>query len=428
MGLWDNLKDSISSANEEAHASRLKHDAEATIRLTDGLSPELKADVCRGFLARREELLRQYPNWSDEGRLHIAREILALARKERDLNVSGSLANALAAIWLESGSRRHPVSAMVHTSLDRLAGQWQALLQDEAIPPTPHADSANADQQLGSAPTVRDANEVLKLADLLLAACLCIKFMETRPSVVAFSEELSALDSGERETICAAGYGIVDGLLDLRGIGKEWIVESFFCDSLGMGDAESKFKTRQLAKLRFGDPLFFIIAKARQAVEEYASNNDMVVFARLGDILQRDANHVMDLHQISTPINYQLRTGHATLSSIDEDEFSLGYVFGFHDAMCQRWNTAANTTEGFALLTVSYSILAESEVVGARILRKSLDLQRSEQFLKGMVAGGNDALASRDGQHEPLGLVRHLKSRRAAETPEERIKRMTRPL
>lgn len=111
----------------------------------------------------------------------------------------------------------------------------------------------------------------------------------------------------------------------------------------------------------------------------------------------------------STIIQMQLNLGRCNLSSLSstKDNFALGYIFGIHDALLQGFDIPSNA-EGLAVLAVSFTNLAESEDDGGRILRQCFDLQTDKQFKRGVVEGGNDAVAFCRNKTPPLGLSTHL--------------------
>ena len=75
------------------------------------------------------------------------------------------------------------------------------------------------------------------------------------------------------------------------------------------------------------------------------------------------------------------------------DEFAVGYLIGYTDAVLQKQNIDNNSPEGFATL-VLVCINFFGEVVGTKIVNSFAynQLNLSNQFKSGMTAGGRDVL------------------------------------
>ena len=114
----------------------------------------------------------------------------------------------------------------------------------------------------------------------------------------------------------------------------------------------------------------------------------------------------------SSVIQVQLTLSGKKLSavSLDNDHYGLGYIFGFHDGVCQSMQIPGNSAEGFAALTLSFARLCEGQDAGTRVLNRCLALQTNQQFMQGMFAGGREALAYCKTETPPLGLAAHLRS------------------
>lgn len=112
----------------------------------------------------------------------------------------------------------------------------------------------------------------------------------------------------------------------------------------------------------------------------------------------------------SSLLQMQFTLARASLDGVAaaHDQFALGYVFGFHDAVCQYYGISNDSTEGFGVLTISYNQIAPSNA--GKILRQCFDLQKNQTFMQGMVAGGKDVFAYLQNKTPPLGLARHLQS------------------
>lgn len=93
-----------------------------------------------------------------------------------------------------------------------------------------------------------------------------------------------------------------------------------------------------------------------------------------------------------------------------DDEFAVGYLIGYTDAVMQKLNIDNNSPEGFGTLT-AVIINFFGEDVGAKLVRDFLNNQinLSSQFKSGMMAGGRDVFAWLGAEKKvtPSGLSRH---------------------
>lgn len=111
----------------------------------------------------------------------------------------------------------------------------------------------------------------------------------------------------------------------------------------------------------------------------------------------------------SNVLQIQLTLAGATPQRLMTDNFALGYMFGFHDGILQALKVD-NQTEGFATMAISYHKLLGDQSTGAQVLRRSLDLQRDQTFMKGMFAGGQEAVEYIRDKKPPMGLASYLQA------------------
>lgn len=116
------------------------------------------------------------------------------------------------------------------------------------------------------------------------------------------------------------------------------------------------------------------------------------------------------IEAISSVLKLQLALGGANdgESVSLSDEWALGYLFGYHDGVLQAFELGDQTLE-FVVMTASYQELFGS--AGAHFLRKSLDSQSRQTFMKGMFAGGQEATEFISEKKPPLGLSTYLQAR-----------------
>ena len=114
----------------------------------------------------------------------------------------------------------------------------------------------------------------------------------------------------------------------------------------------------------------------------------------------------------SSALQIQFDLAGSTLDRVAaaHDQYALGYVFGFHDGVCQLLDVLSNTTQGFGVLAASYARLASSPGVGGTIVRQCFDLQKNGVFMQGVFAGGKEALDYCQNNTPPMGLAGHLQS------------------
>ena len=112
----------------------------------------------------------------------------------------------------------------------------------------------------------------------------------------------------------------------------------------------------------------------------------------------------------SSVIQVQLSLAGWKLSAVAKakDNFALGYIFGFHDGVCQSLGIRSNTSQGFAVMGISFTKLSGTADLGGSILRQCMDLQTEQQFMRGMFSGGKEALAYCNHKTPPMGLASHL--------------------
>lgn len=116
------------------------------------------------------------------------------------------------------------------------------------------------------------------------------------------------------------------------------------------------------------------------------------------------------LNVIPTALQIQLSLADpskTTAASILKDNFALGYIFGYHDAVLQSLKVD-NQTTCLAIMAVSYDTIFDGVDNAAPLFRKSLDIQNDEMFRKGMMKGGSEAVAFIREEKIPFGLSEWL--------------------
>jgi hypothetical protein len=122
-----------------------------------------------------------------------------------------------------------------------------------------------------------------------------------------------------------------------------------------------------------------------------------------------DATEVA-LNLIPTALQAQLvlaDSSKTTAASLLKDNYALGYIFGYHDAVLQGLKVD-NQTTCLAIMGVSYDTIFGGVDNAAPLLRRSLNLQNDEIFRKGMIKGGREAMAFFREEKIPFGLSEWL--------------------
>jgi hypothetical protein len=97
----------------------------------------------------------------------------------------------------------------------------------------------------------------------------------------------------------------------------------------------------------------------------------------------------------------------AARALVSRQQWSLGYVFGFHDGMLQKMGVNEQT-DSLAIMTIGYNkVFGES--YGTQTLGKCLWLQSDPEFMRGVLVGGQEAASYlHDPDKRPMGLFDYL--------------------
>ena len=112
------------------------------------------------------------------------------------------------------------------------------------------------------------------------------------------------------------------------------------------------------------------------------------------------------LDVIPSVLQVQLTLGGGSAETVFADNWALGYIFGFHDGVMQAMEV--EQAESMAIMAISYIKLFDNHDSGAKLFRQSMDLQRNQIFMKGVFAGGQEAVEYLRDRKPPLGLSGHL--------------------
>lgn len=109
MGFFDKAWAAVKETNESAHGARLKRDTFATLELLHAAGPDVETEGLLLYARLQEDIMEKCKSWSRDGRLKMADQFQAEARKHKDFDISRSYGYYLASAFLES---------MVRESLD----------------------------------------------------------------------------------------------------------------------------------------------------------------------------------------------------------------------------------------------------------------------------------------------------------------------
>lgn len=91
-----------------------------------------------------------------------------------------------------------------------------------------------------------------------------------------------------------------------------------------------------------------------------------------------------------------------------EDEWAMGYIFGYVDSVLQQAQIGGEAAS-MAVMTAVHEKLFDVEGVNA--LRRSLGLQGRRDFLAGMMAGGEEAASFMQTGSPTLGLAFYFRNK-----------------
>jgi len=115
------------------------------------------------------------------------------------------------------------------------------------------------------------------------------------------------------------------------------------------------------------------------------------------------------VNMVAPTIQLQLTLAASRYSpdTLKEDNYALGYIFGYHDAVLQAFNVNDDSTI-IGTMAVSYDVIFSSQTVASQLLRKSLDSQHDATFRNGLIKGGGDAISSAREKQIKMGLFEWL--------------------
>lgn len=128
-----------------------------------------------------------------------------------------------------------------------------------------------------------------------------------------------------------------------------------------------------------------------------------------GEIHREPNRHEAAITAVSGLVSVQLSLGGIkdAVSAIKDDEWALGYIFGFHDSYLHSLGLRDKVEEMTVLVGSYRSLFGDS---GDLLVRQSADLRAGVSYAKGRFAGSQDAEQYQSIEKPPLGLALHLRS------------------
>lgn len=127
--------------------------------------------------------------------------------------------------------------------------------------------------------------------------------------------------------------------------------------------------------------------------------------------LEINQNVELAVKAIVETLSMQFALGQFDRTARPTDDFVIGYVAGYCDAILQTRDIDNSSLEGMAVLVITFGKLFEDS--GSALVSAFLDNQHSpnELLKSGLQAGGQDVFDWLNKKEQPKGLFRHLNRR-----------------
>ena len=128
-------------------------------------------------------------------------------------------------------------------------------------------------------------------------------------------------------------------------------------------------------------------------------------------ISDNDKDEIFDLigKLIATQVSLEYETPKKAFGAIMKNKVASGYIFGFHDAMLQKFelvNESDIKNSALAIKQGYKKIFGEPS--GYALYSMAMSMERDNDFQKGRMIGGNDLIDFFENKNPPLGLNRIL--------------------
>lgn len=119
MGMFGDLMQSLSESPGRILWTQLADTQQKMARL----APTVRTAALLGFVKKREALISQLDNMTQDGRIKLGKDLQSEARRTLDMNVSEGYALWLTGAWLESMNRPGIEAAKTVQFLEEVAQQ-----------------------------------------------------------------------------------------------------------------------------------------------------------------------------------------------------------------------------------------------------------------------------------------------------------------
>lgn len=96
---------------------------------------------------------------------------------------------------------------------------------------------------------------------------------------------------------------------------------------------------------------------------------------------------------------------------LEQDEYALGYVFGFADMLSYQYRGQMPQEQALALIHAFFSQLFDDDDQAEQVLRRAISVQSFSLFVRGRGVGASDFgdWVKTRGAKIPMGLAQHLR-------------------
>jgi len=116
---------------------------------------------------------------------------------------------------------------------------------------------------------------------------------------------------------------------------------------------------------------------------------------------------VLNLVVPTIQLQMTLASSRYSPEALKDDNYALGYIFGYHDAILQGLKVD-DQLRIIGTLVITYEAIFSDQTVASQLLRKSLDSQHDATFRNGVLKGGGEAISAVRNLQIPMGLFTWL--------------------
>jgi hypothetical protein len=201
LGLFDNIVGALRETNEAAHGARLKSDTFATLDLLHRAGPKVETQGLQQYLKLFDHVMANCQSWSRDGRLRVAAQFQAEARKNKDFDIGKAYGYYLASAFLECMARESPDAKLTFVHLGVVAEEVRKQLSEQT-------------RKVSSS---RDAPDILPIVDTCMACILGAAFWPATDEKTTgdFCSRIAELTEDGQIIIVSVAFGLLDGVARL---------------------------------------------------------------------------------------------------------------------------------------------------------------------------------------------------------------------